>query len=213
MNNIEVNLLDYTSKVVAKKVAGKSRKSKESFDLFKKIGNALQHESILEHVVFNFEINNSSRLELLEHTRHRIASYTVQSTRYVLDYFTNEEITERINSISIFNKEKKFNLLYDFFVYPYFDLNKDEYYKRIWIESMIDKLYKIRDLKEKGYTNDFIKYILEESLRTELVFTINLRSLRNFLNLRLDDNAHFEIRYIAKLIKDKVKNTEYKELV
>jgi len=50
-----------------------------------------------------------------------------------------------------------------------------------------------------------LKYLLPESFRTSLVWTINARSLLNFLKLRLTPNAHYEIRHLALLILELVK--------
>jgi len=51
-----------------------------------------------------------------------------------------------------------------------------------------------------GTSGDTVKYNIPESYRTELTWTINLRSLQNFLTLRTDKAAHFEIRHLANLI-------------
>ena len=48
-----------------------------------------------------------------------------------------------------------------------------------------------------GIPNDTLKMMLPESFKTSLVLTINARSLRNLLNLRLDKRAHWEIRSLA----------------
>lgn len=144
-----------------------------------------QHHSCLEHIVFNFEIKGISRLVLQELARHRIASYSVKSTRYTLsrlkheqpflfvDIETEDELNKRI--------EKYINLT----GIPQID------------SAAIDALEKLRQLIYIGVPNDKAKYALPESMKTDLYWTINARSLQNFLTLRLSPKAHFEIRELA----------------
>lgn len=51
-----------------------------------------------------------------------------------------------------------------------------------------------------GIKNDIAKYCLPECFKVDLVWTINMRSLMNFLQLRLSNNAHFEIRELANRV-------------
>ena len=55
-----------------------------------------------------------------------------------------------------------------------------------------------------GIPADYIKYIVPESLRTSFSWTINLRSFINFLELRTDKHAHFEIRHIANEMRNAI---------
>lgn len=145
-------------------------KDKELIDtlVFKK-----KHHSVLEHLVFSFNIQGISRLCLQELARHRIASFSVKSSRYTLKELKNADIDK------------------DYLNYIVSSGNEE-----------IDKL-NIQRLKEiqnmLGSSKlDTIKYLLPECYRTSLRFTINARSLRNFFELRLSKNAHFEIRYLAR---------------
>ena len=56
----------------------------------------------------------------------------------------------------------------------------------------------------QGKSNDIAKYCLPENFKTELVWTINARSLQNFLSLRLSSSAHFEIRKLAQKIYQEI---------
>ena len=58
----------------------------------------------------------------------------------------------------------------------------------------------LRDLVVTGMANDLSKYAIPESYRTQLTWTINLRSLQNFLSLRTDRKALPEIQHLANLI-------------
>ena len=135
-----------------------------------------KHESVLEHMVFTFKITDISRACLQELARHRIASYSVKSTRYTL-----KELRDTPG-----NELEKF--LID-------DIEPIVKY------SSIESLKKIKMMLNMSNPDmDKIKYALPECYKTELVWTINLRSLRNFLKLRLSLKAHQEIRKLATII-------------
>jgi len=137
---------------------------------------ALGHESVIEHVVYTFRIVGSSRGFLQQLVRHRIASYSVQSTRYTL---------KKLISGAVINPE-------EFCVIPEEFTEKER-------EALLGMLLELKKAI-KQFPNDVAKYLLPESFRTELVWTINARSLRNFLKLRLHPKAHFEIRHVANLV-------------
>ena len=143
--------------------------------LLKKIIDS-KHESVLEHMVFTFKITDISRACLQELTRHRIASYSVKSTRYTL-----KELRDTPD-----NELEKFLI---------------EDIESIVKSSAIDSLKKIKMMLNMSNPDmDKIKYALPECYKTKLVWTINLRSLRNFLKLRLSLKAHQEIRKLANRI-------------
>ena len=62
---------------------------------------------------------------------------------------------------------------------------------------IIQALENVRLLALKGVKSDNLKHIIPESYLTDLVMTINVRSLRNFLELRLSKSAHKSIRALA----------------
>ena len=64
----------------------------------------------------------------------------------------------------------------------------------------IGALDNLRDLLQMGISNDKAKFALPESYKTELAWTINARSLQNFLFLRTDKSALWEIRNLANAI-------------
>ena len=156
--------------------------TKEDRDFLDRIANKHKHHSVIEHLVYSFEISDISRALLQEFSRHRIQSLTVKSTRYTL-----KELKE----------EKEFK-----------DFNNELDYKRaskylVWTGNKdvdIISFFALEDLREnvvKGISNDLVKYSLPESYKTSLVQTINARSLRNFLELRTDKSALWEIRKLA----------------
>jgi thymidylate synthase (FAD) len=180
----QVELLESSSLYVIARAIRKSRDSMDKLDT--PVGsNALgsndrkliklimqeKHESTLEHSFYCFDISNISRACLFELTRHRIASYTVQSTRYTLKKHKNKDLVELYLSTG----------------QPELDLA---------IETTLKKLFK-RMNNGVIYTNDELKYLIPEALLSNLVMSINIRSFRNFLKLRLHKSALKEIRLLA----------------
>ncbi len=148
---------------------------------------ANDHTSTIEHVSYNFLIEDMTRLCLQEHARHRIASNSVKSTRYTLNELKNEEsfTKEGINGVSILRASKYIRLT---------SMHSIDI-------SSIKALEELRQLLSiDGIKIDQIKYALPESYLTKLVFTINARSLRNYLKLRTSNRAHFEIRELSNHI-------------
>ena len=142
-------------------------------ELIHRVGNKNKHSSTLEHLVYTFDIDGISRACLQELARHRMASYSVKSTRYTL-----KEL-----------KTANDNELHTFLVNITDDLADD---------MNIDALKNIRTaLNSTPLSNDIIKYYLPEAYKTSLVMTINARSLQNFLSLRTSKSALWEIRDLA----------------
>ena len=157
--------------------------------LIDRIGNQFHHSSILEHISFNFFIDGISRACLQEISRHRIASLSVKSTRYTLKELKFEQPFIEINSAieNYIDKERALKYL----------VRVDE---PLVDAASIEALDKLRSILTKGISNDIAKYCLPESYRTQLTWTINLRSLQNFLSLRTDHKALPEIQHLANLI-------------
>lgn len=152
----------------------------KDLELLRRIIHKNKHESTIEHLHYNFEIDGISRACLQELARHRIASYSVKSTRYTLKELLNV------------NYDK------DFAKFLVLSGNRDI------DECNIAALRKAKKLKEQGVPNDTLKYMLPEAYKTHLHFSINARSLRNFLELRLSKSAHPEIRALANEIAKKI---------
>ncbi len=156
----------------------------------------LGHESPLEHASFTFGIEGVSRSLLAQITRHRIASYSVKSQRYV--------------------SEKMF----DFVLPP--EIEKDSEAKEIYLKSMqdaqdaYDKLAAIltkrhtKELIEQGkdekaarkaaekIANEDARFVLPNACETKMVVTMNTRSLLNFFRHRCCNRAQWEIRDVAE---------------
>lgn len=156
------------------------QKDKELID---RVGNKFKHASTLEHLVYNFYIEGVSRALLQELARHRMASLSVKSTRYTLKELKNEE------SFTCKDVER---------ASKYLVLTGVE-----MVDAMsIKALENLRLVLVEGISNDKAKYCLPESYKTELTWTVNARSLQNFLTLRSDKSALWEIQNLAHALYD-----------
>ncbi len=154
---------------------------KKDLDLIDRVGNKFKHSSTLEHLVYTFYIQGISRACLQELARHRIASLSVKSTRYTLKELKSEE--EFLEND--FTRASK-----------YLVLTENELVDTMSIKA----LENLRQVLKENVLNDRAKYCLPECYKTELTWTINARSLQNFLTLRSDKSALWEIQDLAKNI-------------
>lgn len=168
----------------------------------KLISNIIQngHTSTLEHITFNFQIKGISRLNLQELARHRMASLSVKSTRYTL-----KELKDELPFFEWVRESDVSKLVYHWGraakYINFIGMDVDNTIDLASIEAL-ENLRKIVDSCE--YTNDQAKYALPECYRLDLYWSINARSLQNFLTLRTSEKAHFEIREMAWKIYDAI---------
>ena len=119
-----------------------------------------------------------------ELVRHRIASYSQESTRYC-DYDNGHIIFIIPPWIDVESGE------YDEYVASPFDATND------WLNAMwnLEKGYK--SLRKQGWSPQQARSILPNSLKTEIVMTMNLREWRHFFTLRTAKTAHPQMREIT----------------
>ncbi|TQR28782.1 FAD-dependent thymidylate synthase [Campylobacter sp. MIT 99-7217] len=150
-------------------------------ELIDRVGNKFKHASTLEHLNYTFYIQGISRALLQELARHRHASLSVKSTRYTLKELRNEaEFKE-------------------------FDFKRAERYLVLTQNEKVDNasikaLENLRLILQESISLDIAKYCLPESYKTELTWTINARSLQNFIFLRSSKSALWEIQELAKAL-------------
>lgn len=159
----------------------KSDKGKLDKSLIYRVGNINKHKSVLEHLFYNFDIKGISRACLQELSRHRMASLSVKSTRYTLKELNKEDSFLPLCKDNYKRAEK------------YIMLSSNERVK----DQSIKALENLRLAIKQGIANDIAKYIIPECYKTELVWSINARSLQNFLELRTAKVALKEIRELA----------------
>jgi len=207
MKKIKVQLISYPQKsVIINAVRQPYSNEQTTIETVKKVIKVMKHSSVAEHVFLNFDISGISRLCLQELVRHRHASLTVQSTRFTLNKMLENGVDRR-------NVEK-------YFVIPSYVAEQwncpEDYndYITCLKSSWLDACERMRLFKKTmNLTNDFNKYFIPEALRVNLAWSINIRSLQNFLSLRLNKSAHFEIRHLASLILNELKDTYIYELL
>ena len=142
----------------------------------------LGHYSVLEHVVFTFGIEGISRVTSHQLVRHRIASFSQQSQRYV----KMGEKQEYIIPESIENNKKEI-------LFKFRELSRAcfTFYQEMLAE---------------GILAEDARYILPQSITTSITFTANARELTYFFRLRCCNRAQWETRELAismlRLVKD-----------
>jgi len=148
------------------------------------------HGSVLEHCTLTFNVDGISRGCLQELARHRISSFSVKSTRYTLGKL---KTADSFTTGGTHNEEWRQYLVESGNEFV-------DYNSRVQLEE-------VRQGALAGIPNDKLKYMLPESFKTSLIWTINVRSLRNFLQLRLASRAHWEIRKLAYQVVEAIPET------
>lgn len=133
---------------------------------------SLGHQSVLEHASFTFGIEGISRVTTHQLVRHRIASFSQQSQRYVShkDQFTSimpDSIAENADARQIF----------------------------AFMSETVHKAY--AQLVELGIPPEDARYILPNATESRIIMTMNVRELLHFFALRCCQRAQWEIREMA----------------
>lgn len=139
----------------------------------------LGHHSVLEHASFTFAIEGVSRACSHQLVRHRIASFSQQSQRYV--------------------KMRDF----EFVIPP--SVSRGSGASQRFCEAMDRLRDEYADLLASGIDPEDARYLLPNAAATKLVMTANARSLLNFFELRLCTRAQWEIRQLAAEMLEKVR--------
>ena len=153
------------------------------------------HESPIEHASFTFAIEGVSRSLLAQITRHRIASFSVQSQRYVKKssfvYITPPAIAEDPQAKAVFEE----SMAHAFAAYNQLaDQLEQRYLQETLRAGMTEKA--ARSKAEKKAIED-ARFVLPNACETKMVVTMNARSLYHFFRLRCCRRAQWEIRELA----------------
>lgn len=135
------------------------------------------HTSVLEHGSFTFAVEGISRVCLAQLTRHRVASFSVQSQRYVF-------------------YDKGFNYIVPPSIKALGDEAVKEYEQQMeqmqtWYENWQ------RRLGVGEQSNENARFVLPNACETRLILTMNVRELLHFFSLRMCSRAQWEIRALA----------------
>jgi thymidylate synthase (FAD) len=134
------------------------------------------HESVIEHEKISVKII-CDRGVSHEIVRHRIASYSQESTRYC--NYTKNKFGKEITVIK-----------------PYFCANDSKQFS-IWVEAMKNAENAYIELIKNGAKPEEARSVLPNSLKTEIIVTMNLREWRHFFKMRTAVDAHPQMREIS----------------
>jgi thymidylate synthase (FAD) len=195
----------------------------ESSSLLDDLAWTYFHHSILEHTNLSYLIRGTSRGVLQEHARHRIQAISVRSTRYTMSSIINAFVASEVGGGKDFFIDKV--LSFDMFVTSDEEYNKIEvgtmYDKLMYQKSKEKDFYSISVAKsslallkefddsqtlfdeleagkKKRNVGDAFKHIITDNVKVDMVVTFNLRSLKNYFNLRDSGAAYFQIRWLAQ---------------
>ena len=132
------------------------------------------HESVIEHAsaTVRFVVDRGVSHEIV---RHRLASYSQESTRYC-DY-NKGEVT--------------------FVIPPWVNPRRQDHMSRCWADAMETAEEHYKYLRSCGWKPEQARSVLPNSLKTEIVMTANLREWRHFFRLRTSAAAHPQMREVA----------------
>lgn len=145
----------------------------DSYDKFIRMLIKRGHESPLEFGSMSFEIL-TSRAILAELTRHRVASFCVESQRYV-DY---EQLT---------------------FIIPDWVQEADKESAQMWFDSMRYAANTYQQLRKNGKTPELARSVLPNDTACHIIMSANLREWRHVFKLRTSKGAHPQMRALMKL--------------
>ncbi len=139
---------------------------------------SMGHLSPVEHASFTFAIEGVSRSLSHQLVRHRIASYSQKSQRYVnetnFSYITPPSIAADANAVAVFNR-------------------------------VMDDLQEAYGKLAEIVPREDARYLLPNAVETKLVCTMNARSLYNFFRMRCCHRAQWEIRELASRMRELVR--------
>jgi len=139
----------------------------------------LGHESVLEHASITYRLEGVSRALTHQLVRHRIASYSQKSQRYVKETQFEYVLPPKI-------QQKEMSIFYDMTM------------------KKIQKLY--NTMIGHGVPAEDARYILPNACTTDIVVTMNFRELRHFFELRCEKHSQWEIRECANKMLEKAFN-------
>lgn len=153
------------------------------------------HESPIEHAYFTFGIENVSRSLLAQITRHRIASFSVQSQRYVrekqFDFVIPPSIEKNFEALKVYldamdNAQEAYNKI-------------AECLKNETINTLVEKgeTFQAAEKKAEKAVLEDARFVLPNACATKIIMSMNARSLLNFFSQRCCNRAQWEIRALA----------------
>jgi len=211
----------------------------EDSDLLSSLAWVHHHHSIIEHATLSFLVQGTSRGVLQEHARHRLQAISVRSTRYtmssVINAFTASQESEKpftfflekvlaLDLFVIVDREYltiEIRAIYDKFMFQY--TRDSDYLKGAVAKSSLpfvdehkgdaEALFTaLENGKKKRNVGDGFKHIVSDNWKVDMVVTFNIRSLKNYFDLRDSGAAWFQIQWLAEGMK-KATPVKYLKLI
>ena len=211
----------------------------EGSELLSNLAWVHHHHSIIEHATLSYLVQGTSRGVLQEHARHRLQSISVRSTRYTMSGIINafvasfeaeEEFAfflEQLLALNMFvitdrdYLELEIRAIYDKLLFQYHrdaDFIQNAVAKSSLVflstyQNNAELLFQaLQTGKKKRNVGDGFKHIVSDNWKVDMVITFNIRSLKNYFDLRDSGAAWFQIRWLAEEMK-KVTPKKYLQLI
>lgn len=185
--------LCYSSAAIEELMEGMTDERTASFvDMLAEIG----HESPIEHASFTFGVEGVSRSLLAQITRHRLASFSVQSQRYVAENHFEFVLPPEIEAVPEAKAEYLRAMEEDQRHYERLTSILKEKHLHTLMQSGMSEKAALRAAEKKAIED--ARFVLPNACTTKMLVTMNARSLRNFFRLRCCNRAQWEIRELAE---------------
>jgi len=208
-------------------------------DLLSNLAWVHHHHSIIEHATLSFLVQGTSRGVLQEHARHRLQAISVRSTRYTMSSVINAFVAslenedgfdfflETLLTLNLFVIVDKAYLaieiraIYDKLFFQY--QKNDDFINAAVAKSSIPFIAEnkgdahalftaLENGKKKRNVGDGFKHIVSDNWKVDMVVTFNIRSLKNYFDLRDSGAAWFQIQWLAEAMKE-VTPVKYLKLI
>ncbi|MFA7027364.1 MAG: FAD-dependent thymidylate synthase [Sulfurovum sp.] len=201
----------------------------EDSDLLTNLAWVHHHHSIIEHATLSFLIQGTSRGVLQEHARHRLQAISVRSTRYTMSSVINAFVAslEAEDGFAFFFEKVLAMRLFVITDEAYLRIEIRAIYEKLnfqyqrdeaFIQNAVAKsslpfiqsyqgdpqaLYDaLESGKKKRNVGDAFKHIVSDNWKVDMVVTFNIRSLKNYFDLRDSGAAWFQIQWLAQAMKE-----------
>jgi thymidylate synthase (FAD) len=208
-------------------------------DLLSNLAWVHHHHSIIEHATLSYLIQGTSRGVLQEHARHRLQAISVRSTRYTMASVINAFVAslESEDPFAFFLKKL---LQLDLFVIAdpdYLAIEIQAIFDKLMFQYERDEEFVVSAVaksslpyindnkgdaqilfnllqagKKKRNVGDKFKHIVSDNWKVDMVVTFNIRSLKNYFDLRDSGAAWFQIQWLAQAMKE-VTPVKYLKLI
>ncbi len=176
--------------------------TEEKISSFVKMLADMGHESPIEHVSFTFGIEGISRSCTHQLVRHRLASYSQKSQRYVTEgafqYIVPPHIAENPEALKLFEDTMAADQK------AYDDLTEvlKKKHTEAFLKEGMDEKSACRAAEKKAIED--ARFVLPNACETKIVVTMNARTLMNFFHHRCCNRAQWEIKNVADLMLKEV---------